>query len=245
MKFWIGGLAELANTTILWAQLVINGKSEGPHPFYLPLRCHKTHKVLPGITIGDCGPKKGLNYIDNGYLILDSVRIPQEYLLGRYGDIDEKGEYISPIKDWNLRFGLHMSALSAGRGLLGFSTETTSITATTIALRYAHSRKQFETTDKTDEIAIIDYPLTQIRLIPQIAMQIIQIPAGYRIADIYTNDGNLFKDELYLTEMHALSAAVKARYTWNTLKAAEECRTILGGHGYSSLSRIPSIVDDI
>ena len=45
--------------------------------------------------------------------------------------------------------------------------------------------------------------------------------------------------------MHAISAAVKARFTWVALKASEECRTILGGHGYSSLSRIPSIVDDI
>jgi alkylation response protein AidB-like acyl-CoA dehydrogenase len=45
--------------------------------------------------------------------------------------------------------------------------------------------------------------------------------------------------------MHAISAAVKARYTWAALKACEESRTILGGHGYSSLSRIPSIVDDI
>lgn len=45
--------------------------------------------------------------------------------------------------------------------------------------------------------------------------------------------------------MHALSAAIKARYSWNTLKGSQECRTILGGHGYSAFSRIPSIVDDI
>jgi acyl-CoA oxidase len=45
--------------------------------------------------------------------------------------------------------------------------------------------------------------------------------------------------------MHAISAAIKARYSWSTLKAAQECRTILGGHGYSAFSKIPSIVDDI
>ena len=45
--------------------------------------------------------------------------------------------------------------------------------------------------------------------------------------------------------MHAISAAVKARYTWSALKGYEESRTILGGHGYSSLSRIPSSTDDI
>jgi acyl-CoA oxidase len=164
MKYWIGALAEVANVTILWAQLIINEKSEGPHPFYLPIRCPKTHKVLPGITIGDCGPKKGVNGIDNGYMILEDVRIPHSWLLGKYGSVDKTGAYSSPFSDRNMRFGLHMSALSAGRAYLAFTTNV--INAATIALRYAHSRKQFETPDKTDEVTIIDYPLTQIRIIP-------------------------------------------------------------------------------
>ena len=143
MKFWIGGLSEVANVTILWAQLVIDGRSEGPHPFFLPIRDAKTHQVLPGITIGDCGPKKGINYVDNGYLILEDVRIPQDYLLGKYGSINAKGQYESPIKSWNTRFGLHMSALSSGRGFLSTTINALSLNALTIALRYAHSRKQF------------------------------------------------------------------------------------------------------
>ena len=57
-----------------------------------------------------------------------------------------------------------MSALSGGRAYLCLATNV--LNASTIALRYAHSRKQFETTDKKDEIVIIDYPLTQIRIIP-------------------------------------------------------------------------------
>jgi acyl-CoA oxidase len=77
MKYWIGGAAEITNMAIIWAQLVIDGKSQGPHPFVVPIRCKKTHKVLPGITIGDCGPKNGLDYIDNGYIIMDGVRIPR------------------------------------------------------------------------------------------------------------------------------------------------------------------------
>lgn len=52
MKFWIGALSELANVCVIWAQLFINGKSEGPHPFYVQIRCPKTHKVLSGVTIG-------------------------------------------------------------------------------------------------------------------------------------------------------------------------------------------------
>jgi len=74
--------------TIMWAQLIIDGKSQGPHPFIVPIRCHKTHRVLPGITIGDCGPKNGLNYIDNGYIIMNDVHIPKDNLLGKLGDVN-------------------------------------------------------------------------------------------------------------------------------------------------------------
>ena len=133
---------------VVWAQLIIDGKSQGPHPFYFPIRSKKTHRVLPGIIIGDCGPKKGLNYIDNGYMMIENVRIPRWYLLGKYGSIDDKGRYNSPIDSWDQRFGLHMSALSAGRASLAFTVNI--FTAVTIALRYAHSRKQFETADKKD-----------------------------------------------------------------------------------------------
>lgn len=87
-----------------------------------------------------------------------------------------------------------MSALSTGRGLIAMTTNALSLNALTIALRYAHSRKQFETYDKADEIAIIDYPLTQLRLIPEIATQLVQLPAGTKIATIYTTDKQLFKD---------------------------------------------------
>ena len=45
--------------------------------------------------------------------------------------------------------------------------------------------------------------------------------------------------------MHALSAAVKARFSWSSLKASQECRTVLGGHGYSQYSRIPSLINNI
>jgi acyl-CoA oxidase len=77
MKFWLGGTAQTMNMCVMWAQLIINGKSHGPHPFIFPLRCKKTHQVLPGITIGDIGPKNGHNSVDNGFIIVDNVTIPK------------------------------------------------------------------------------------------------------------------------------------------------------------------------
>jgi acyl-CoA oxidase len=99
MKFWIGGMAETANMTIMWAQLIVDGKNYGPHPFIMRIRDPNTHFVLPGIIIGDCGPKNGNNAIDNGYMMVKNVRIPKNNLLGKLGDIDKNGKYQSEIKN--------------------------------------------------------------------------------------------------------------------------------------------------
>ena len=59
MKFWIGGAAKTSNVCVCFAQLIVNGKNEGPHAFIVPLRDRIAHMPLPGITIGDCGKKLG------------------------------------------------------------------------------------------------------------------------------------------------------------------------------------------
>lgn len=61
MKFWIGAAANVANIAVVWAQLYIDGKCHGVHVYLVPLRDNKTHNPLPGVTLGDCGPKNGLN----------------------------------------------------------------------------------------------------------------------------------------------------------------------------------------
>lgn len=61
MKFWIGAAANVANMSVIWAQLIVDKKSYGPHAFIVPLRNPTTHKLLPGVLVGDCGPKNGLN----------------------------------------------------------------------------------------------------------------------------------------------------------------------------------------
>lgn len=44
-----------ADHAAVMAQLIINGKKYGPHPFVVPLRDLKTREPLPGRTIGDIG----------------------------------------------------------------------------------------------------------------------------------------------------------------------------------------------
>lgn len=118
MKFWIGGAAKTSNSSVVWAQLLIDGTNYGPHAFVVPLRDRKSHMPLPGITIGDCGKKEGQDGIDNGFILFDNVRISKNNLLNKLSDIDENGQFTSPIKKPDLRFGLSLGGLSTGRIIL-------------------------------------------------------------------------------------------------------------------------------
>ena len=88
MKFWIGGAAKTSNMSVVWAQLYIKNKNYGVHAIIVPLRDDSTHKVLPGITIGDCGPKFGLNGVDNGFIEFNNFRVPVSNLLNKVSGID-------------------------------------------------------------------------------------------------------------------------------------------------------------
>lgn len=47
----------------------------GPHGFIVQIRALATHQPLPGVTVGDIGPKFGYNGVDNGFLRFNYVCI--------------------------------------------------------------------------------------------------------------------------------------------------------------------------
>jgi acyl-CoA oxidase len=58
-KWWPGGLGRVATHAIVVAQLRTKGVGHGPHQFLCRIRHEKTHEPLPGLVIGDIGPKYG------------------------------------------------------------------------------------------------------------------------------------------------------------------------------------------
>ena len=106
MKFWIGGAAKTSNTSVIFAQLYIGEKCYGPHAFLVPLRDRQTHLPLPGVILGDCGKKIGLDEVDNGFIIFNQFRIPRENLLNRFSNVTEDGQFTSTIESADQRFGL-------------------------------------------------------------------------------------------------------------------------------------------
>jgi acyl-CoA oxidase len=45
--------------------------------------------------IGDCGPKNGLNGIDNGFLIFKNVKVPLANMLDKFATVTPDGQFKS------------------------------------------------------------------------------------------------------------------------------------------------------
>jgi acyl-CoA oxidase len=65
---WPGELGLLSNWALVYAGLIVDGKKHGVFPFMVPIRDPETHRPLPGVTVGDIGPKMGYGSKDNGFL---------------------------------------------------------------------------------------------------------------------------------------------------------------------------------
>lgn len=94
-KWWNGSMGRTANHAIVVAQLHVPKSPDstelvnhGPHPFIVQIRDFKDHKPLPGVVVGDIGPKYGYAPMDNGYLLFDNVRVPHKAMLSNYSRVD-------------------------------------------------------------------------------------------------------------------------------------------------------------
>ncbi len=92
-KFWPGDMSKFSNHAIVFAKLIIDGKTYGVHSFMVPTRKPGTWDLMPGIEAGDIGPKFGYNSKDNGYMIFRNVRIPRNNMLKRFAEVDKDGKF--------------------------------------------------------------------------------------------------------------------------------------------------------
>lgn len=191
MKFWIGGASKTATVSAVFANLIIDGKNEGPHVFIVPLRDKHTYNVLPGITIGDCGKKIGQESIDNGFIIFNNFRIPRENLLNRMSNVTRDGKFETTIPSPDQRLALILGGISQGRLLIiGFAPRIIGH-GLKIALRFAAMRRQFGKPGDPEEIPLIEYPLHQYRLFPYLGNVFAQLLASN---EVYLNWNEISKD---------------------------------------------------
>lgn len=235
-KWWPGGLGKTCNYCVVMAQLYTQGRCYGPHPFIVQLRDEETHRSLPGITLGEIGPRLGLNSNDNGFLKFENHRIPRTNMLMKHSQVLKDGIYVKPLHN-KLSYGTMMLVRV---GIVGACSRSLQY-AVTIATRYSAVRHQSEIVPGQPEPQILDYQTQQYKVIPQIASVFALIFSARSLSKIQSSVTAKLKDGNtdLLPELHSLSSGLKALSSSDASWGVEVCRLACGGHGYLASSNLP------
>ena len=236
-KDYIGNAALHAQLAVVFAQLIVGGASHGVHAVLVPLR-DSTGKTRPGIRIEDCGPKEGLNGVDNGRIWFNAVRVPRENLLNRFADVSESGTYTSPITSPTRRFFTMLGTLVAGRVSIAGASVNAAKSALTIAIRYTDQRRQFGA-EGAPEQSVLDYLAVQRRLLPALAQT---VALDCAMKDLIRRFGT--RTEETAREIEALAAAMKALTSQHALHTIQQSRQACGGAGYMSENGFAALYAD-
>lgn len=251
-KDYIGNAAKDGRAAVVFAQLRTPGPDglveHGVHAVMVPIR-DEQGRPLPGITVEDCGPKAGLNGVDNGRLWFDQVRVPRTDLLNRYGDVAADGTYSSPIESPNRRFFTMLGTLIRGRVSVAGGAGTATKAALAIAIRYSDTRRQF-TRPATDdhpeqEVRVLDYLAQQRKLLPALARTYaLHFAQEELVTRLHELSRGTERDERAQRELESRAAGLKAISTWHATATIQTAREACGGSGYMAENRIPQLKAD-
>nr|VWP01133.1 60 kDa chaperonin (GroEL protein) (Protein Cpn60) [Ganoderma boninense] len=224
-KWWIGALGRTATHGVVQARLFLpSGRDAGPHLFFVQLRSLEDHRTLPGITIGDIGPKAmgGFAAVDNGFARFERVRIPKEQMLSAFAGVTDKGEYVQPPHA-KLSYGGMLYIRSSMVSSAGWTIAR----AVTIAIRNKN-------------------PSVYHRLLPILARAYVFILLGRNLTTAFTallarlSNG----DTSLLPSMHATTAGLKVLVTTHAVADLETARRSMGGHGFSAFAGVGRLYAD-
>jgi acyl-CoA oxidase len=230
-KDYIGNAALHGRLAVVFAQLHTDAGPHGVHAFLVPIR-DPDGRVMPGVTIEDCGLKAGLNGVDNGRISFDRVHIPRDNLLDRYGSVSESGAYSSPIPSPARRFFTMLGTLVGGRISIACASLSAARSGLTIAIRYTDERRQFGP-EAGPEIPVLDYLALQRRLLPRLADA---VALDFALKSLVRTFASQAPDDA--RDVETLAAALKAYASDWTAATLQDCREACGGDGYMFTNRI-------
>ncbi|GGM18217.1 acyl-CoA oxidase [Micromonospora yangpuensis] len=245
-KDYIGNAARDGRMAVVFAQLITGGQRHGVHAWLVPIRDERGNP-MPGVTIGDAGPKAGLAGVDNGRISFDHVSVPRDMLLDRYGQVAADGTYTSPIDNDSRRFFTMLGTLVRGRVSVGGAASAATRSALTIAVRYGDLRRQFGTPGAEREVLLNDYLAHQRKLLPALAttyaLHFAHTELVTALDQAHRDDSPL--DEHRQRELESRAAGLKAAQTWHATRTIQTCREACGGAGYLAENRLPGLKADI
>lgn len=215
-------------------------KAHGPQTFIVQIRDSKTHQPLPGIAVGDIGPKYGYASMDNGYMLFNHIRVPKSAMLSRYAEVsDETGALIRRGHP-----AVVYGSLTFVRGQIIMHARLVLARAVTVAIRYCAVRRQFQDrdapqrtanpSDDSSEMQVLDYPTVQIRILPLLATTFaLHYTGEYMYALYYKSRETIEQGDFGpLAELHSASSGLKSLCTMLAADGIETCRRAMGGHGF-------------
>lgn len=257
-KWWNGSLGRTATHAIVVAQLLLPKKSSdtktagveyeshGPQPFIVQVREQRTHQPLPGIAVGDIGPKYGYASMDNGFMLFDHLRVPKSAMLSRYVEVsDETGDLIRRGHP-----AVVYGSLTFVRGQIIMHARLVLARAVTVAVRYCAVRRQFRDRDaksmREEEMKVLDYPTVQIRILPLLATTFALHYTGEMMYDLYHKSRETIEKGNFdpLAELHSASSGLKSLCTTLAADGIETCRRAMGGHGFGGGSGLVGLNAD-
>ncbi|KAF9408081.1 Peroxisomal acyl-coenzyme A oxidase 1 [Podila epigama] len=241
MKWWPGGLARTSSHCVIYARLLLHGKDYGTHPFVLQIRLPGTHQPVPGVEIGDIGPKIGFNSIDNGFLRVRKVRIPRDQMCQRNARVTRQGVY-KTAKHAKMNYATMVAIRANIVRNSGFALGQ----ALTVAIRYSMVRLQGGDripSQNGQELKVIDHGMQRYRLTTSLALSYAMLMTGRVMTKLHKrNLENVIKGEVGLmAEVHATSSGLKALTSDLATAHVEDTRRACGGHGFSWLSGLPEL----
>jgi acyl-CoA oxidase len=243
-KDYIGNAAEDGRMAVVFAQLITQGKNHGVHAWLVPIR-NEDGSPCPGVTIGDDGPKAGLNGVDNGRLTFDHVTVPRDMLLDRYGQVAADGTYTSTIENETRRFFTMLGTLVRGRVSVGGSAASATKLALDIAVRYGDVRRQFAAPGEDREIVVNDYLVHQRKLLPALATTYaLHFAQGQLVETMHDVQAAERIEEEAQRELESRAAGLKVAQTWHATRTIQLCREACGGAGYLQENRLPHLKAD-
>lgn len=244
MKWWPTGMYA-ATHGIVFAQLYSKGKNHGYHGFMMQFRDDEGN-LMPGVEVGEIGPKVDPTNANIGYARFTHVRVPRFNMFARTQQLTRDGDYISaPPKLSKFKY---IGMMTIRAGMVGGSYSMTA-NAATIAVRYLCVRRQgfkdsvAEDALSSGEHAVLDYQLHQYRVFKALALAYTFYCSSRYVQEFLARvrDGVMAGDDKAadgLPELHATLAGMKTFCTWTAHQQVEAMRKSCGGQGFLRASGV-------
>lgn len=248
LKWWPTGMYASTHA-VVFANLVLDEKPCGVQGFFMQLRDERGY-LMPGVEVGEMGPKVAPTKANIGYARFTHVRIPRFNMFSKHFKVTREGEFIAPPPKVGKMMSISMMEV---RVFIVAGSANTLAMAATIATRYSCVRQQgFKNTTIADgkvsgENTILDYRMQQYRVFSALSLAYMLRWTGnfmfYHLGRVHKaiNGGDLSAaDEL--PELHATLSGLKAWATIISHEHMEDLRKACGGQGFMRSSALPDIV---